>query len=149
MHNKNIDDLIRQTSDFFRSNAAKVAAELGCEVQDLVLDVTYRSPTFVPDKGYAAERAEDLSRSIALANGRGFGAQEFRVVENGSCKGLVGFASDGTPKVCVVKGVNLATCESGVLGYMSVAFLYTLCPKGSGPAAPHKPSDSYKRFIQS
>ena len=140
MPDSNIDDLIRETFDLFRSNAEQLAIQFGCTVDGLIFDVTYRNPFFVPDKDYAAQRAEELSKSIALTQGHTLGANEFLVVANGSGTGRIGFAPDGTPKVCILKGVAKATSEDGALSYISVAFVYSLQTNGvNGSAAPHKP----------
>ena len=90
-------------------------------------------------KADAEAAAKLLSVRLAITHAHYYGRVS-RLVEASEVKGILGFATDGTPKLCVVHEivqVEMPGYGEFVATYLGLAGLYWL--RSNGSAAPHKP----------
>ncbi len=112
----------------FESKASQIAAKVGCSVGPRLFESCYDNPVLVPDKKVAEARAETLLDTAALTGEVNPYARVFRDIKNSSCTGRVGFARDGTPLVCLLKGTATVSDTKEVLGYLSIVTGYAIYP---------------------
>ncbi len=134
---KALDDLFEELTP----RARRLAAAVGCVLDNKKPVLMECVDGLLPVEADLEIAAKDLSIRIAVTHAQEYGIR--RLVElngNGSVKGLLGFAEDGTPRLCVARGIVSVELPDGREAYLGLAALYGLRTNGS--SVPHKPSDS-------
>ena len=130
-----IDDMF----DALKPAAEQVAAAVGCEVLRAILsegygDKTSDEPVIAATKERAVRNAYELSDTLALTYCPRFGATRFKLAKGGDFTGVIGYHSDGTPLVCIIRGtieLNIGEDAAPKVGYLAIATVYSLVPKSS------------------
>ncbi len=139
MTGQSLDDQI----ELFWSIAEQLAAPLNCVVAES-LPAIYDMPV-CESIDEALAKAKEMSHIMAMVCDPSLRIRSIRDIHNGTYIAAFGFAADGTPKLCIMRGAATVLIErTEEQGYAPFLVPYRLepngfSPNGSGPAVPHKP----------
>jgi len=122
---------LRQIFVPMRAMAAQLASKYGYGIARLIIEASSEEPVLVDDKELALQRAETLAETLMLTTP--VRATRFQEFSSPSEIGYVGFARNGAPLVCVIKGIGEIEFEDKSVTYISVAAMYKLSHNGSTP----------------